>query len=153
MINFLQFLNEVFDNPRPYTIDYVGGRGQEASFKTADGKVKYLVSVAKEDDGRGFQHEILFSNEGKDEYDLNVSMRRDNKYQVEVMATVVKIVKDYFAKHPLRPNDIIRFSSTNSESGKIKIYRRLMKMIAKEVGGKFDEDNLGHETYFMVFKK
>lgn len=55
--------------------------------------------------------------------------------QFRIMATVTKIVKEYFNSHDQNKYEIIRFEAKSSERGKVALYKRLAHKLIDEVLG------------------
>lgn len=146
MISFREYISEAFDKPYPYT------RLKKNPFGdlTADIKeVNVRVWFTPYNDEKT-KWTLEFERKGR----IDVTGEGD---AFRIFATVLKITKDFIKKYD--PEEIT-FSSVKVDeygntvnSGRDKLYKRLVKRFASSAGFKYDIQNLGDEIYFTLEKK
>lgn len=137
MISFKQFLAEAFDNP----FNYVPDGKHSYSFKT-DGGERYSVYIGQEKSsiGGGNIYSIVFQY--LDYHRSNITKRQSSKFggsqfalsgknkdSFRILATVKKIVFDYFKSRSLVPGDRIEFDTFDPATA--KLYTKFAEQLAK----------------------
>lgn len=137
MITFKQFIAEAFDNP----FNYVPDGKHSYRFKTDDGE-RYSVYIGQEKSSIGSGNEYVIVFQYLDYNRSNITKRQSsklggspfalsgkNKDSFRILATVKKIVFDYFKSRSLVPGDIIRFDTFDPATA--KLYTKFAEQLAK----------------------
>lgn len=135
MITFKNFLIEVFDAP----FNYVPHGKDSYQFKT-DRDENYSVYIGQEQSNAGNVYAIVFQDL---DYNSNKMTKRQstrfggspfalsgkNKDHFRILATVKKIVFDYFKSRSLVPGDRIEFDTFDPAT--TKLYTKFAEQLAK----------------------
>lgn len=147
MLNFTEYLEEAFDKPYPFT----GGRKQSNyyvyNFKTADGSkvVVKMEEMTWSDDESTWS--IVFLRNG-------TAVVTGEGDALRIFATVIATIKDFVKKE--KPQEMT-FSAekpnTGSRGSREKLYARMTKKFAQQMGYKFSSQSIGTATDFRMVKK
>jgi len=155
MLNFAQYLEEAFNKPYPYT----GGRKQS----------NYYVYNFKTDDGSRVVVKMEEMDWSDDESSWSIVFLRNGTAAVtgegdalRIFATVIATIKEFVKKE--KPQEMT-FSAEKPDTGprgsgkqaplgsREKLYARLTKKFAQQIGYSFTSLSIGSATDFLLVKK
>lgn len=139
-------LQELFTRPLQYEIIYSDDYAVRAQFRDPDGNL-YHVSAYKN------TKELP---DDPDSWDIEFSTIENNKTtdkliggrkSIPIMSTIVDFVKDFVQNR----NDIdeITFISRSKEHSRFRLYDRLAKMLAKQLGWNYLHVNYGDHNFII----
>ena len=155
MLNFTQYLDESFNKPYPYT----GGKKQSNyyvyNFKTDDGSrvVVKMEEMAWSDDESSWS--IVFLRNG-------TAVVTGEGDALKIFATVIATIKDFVKK--VKPQEMT-FSAEKPNAGskggskkaplgsREKLYARMTKRFAQQMGYNFSSQSIGTATDFRLVKR
>ena len=132
---------EAFDNPYKFEPYSVTKSDKQYGFETSEG-IYYIVSMLKNKDQGKTATIVAFETE---QGHMGMTGSGD---AFKVMATVIDIMKKEISF--LKSSDIIHFEADDGDRGRKKLYKRLGKVLAKEVGKKLFVAQGGTDKVYII---
>jgi hypothetical protein len=152
MISFSQFLKEALNSALPYSEPIIKGKEVSYRFDLPHDNDKCIqVSFGRPDKKPRW---LVFSIVAKNgTMPQNFYMTNTNKNQFQIMSTVIEIVRKHFKTIDiLKSGDQIEFEADKKDHGRVVLYRRLAKGLAKEINGNYTEEDYRSEVIFRIEK-
>ena len=141
-MTFKNFL-ESFDKPYKFEVPNVTKTDKQYGFETDEG-IYYIVSMLMNTDEDKKYIILTFETEQGAMY------MTDTGDAFRVMATVIDIMKKEISF--LKSSDVIHFEADDGDRGRKKLYKRLGKVLAKEVGKKLFIAQGGTDKVYIITK-
>lgn len=145
MLTFKQYIEEAFDKPYPYKMKYDPNWDRFTATAKLDDGSKFVMTI----DEIGGAWDVEFTRGGK----MNVTGKGD---QMRVFATAIAILREFIKKES--PDEVV-FGADKDEgnrkdkTSREKLYSRMMKKFASEMGYKASEKSERQSTVYTLKKK
>ena len=145
MLTFKQYIEEAFDKPYPFKMEYDSGWDRFIATARLDDGSKFVMTIQE----MGGVWDVEFTRGGK----MVVTGEGD---QMRVFATAIAVLKDFIKKES--PNEIA-FGAEKAQgnkkdiSSREKLYSRMIKKFASKMGYDSSERSLRQSTVYTLKKK